>query len=97
MGKLSKPWDSSKTEFPAREKGVQVLALHSILGSPVGCFFGEKREERGEERRGGRGGEERRGRGRASAGMLQLLFSKAAPRAPGLRLSADLIRCDKAA
>ena len=53
--------------------------------SPVGCFFGKRREGR------------QAGWGRASAGMLQLLFSKAAPRVPGLRLLADLIRCDKAA
>ena len=51
----------------------------------MGCFFGKRREGR------------QAGWGRASAGMLQLLFSKAAPRVPGLRLLADLIRCDKAA
>lgn len=56
----------------------------------MGRFFGEKMG-RGEGREGCRGW------GRASAGMLQLLFSKAAPRVPGLRLLADLIRCDKAA
>lgn len=64
---------------------MEVRALRSILGSPVGCFFGEKE--------GGQGGERRAGQ--SLAGMLQLLFSKAAPRAPGLRLPADLIRCDK--
>ena len=51
----------------------------------------EGREEEGGEAEGCRGW------GRAAAGMLQLLFSKAAPRVPGLRLLADLIRCDKAA
>lgn len=57
-------------------------------GEPCGLFLWE--EEGGEA-------EGCRGWGRAAAGMLQLLFSKAAPRVPGLRLLADLIRCDKAA
>lgn len=73
------------------EGGAEGLSLHSIRSvlsqsqEPCRVFLW------GEE--GGRGGEG----GPASAGMLQLLFSKAAPRAPGLRLPADLIRCDKAA
>ena len=53
----------------------------------MGCFFGKRREGRQRGAEGGAG----------PAGMLQLLFSKAAPRVPGLRLLADLIRCDKAA
>lgn len=71
---------------PHQREGAEVQALSSIhhpVQSAVGCFFGEERE----------GGEGRPG----SAGMLRLLFSKAAPRAAGLRLPADLIRCDKAA
>ena len=58
-------------------------------GEPCGLLLGEEV--------GGEAGTGCGGWGRAEAGMLQLLFSKAAPRVPGLRLLADLIRCDKAA
>ena len=69
-----------------KAKGLAELPVEGGV-SPVGCFFGKRREGRQRGAEGGAG----------PAGMLQLLFSKAAPRVPGLRLLADLIRCDKAA
>lgn len=83
-GGRSKPRDQRLS--PSQREEVEVLALSSIchpVPEPCGVFLW-----------GGEGGRKRRA---ASAGMLQLLFSKAAPRAPGLRLPADLIRCDKTA